>query len=119
MPCQNWLMAAELGFWLSGCSPVLADQASGGVPALDPGSDIDGLAGFVQWRSLLPRLMGPVGIVMSRVPGQDAPEMLLAVDQHVIETLAAQRAHIPFAKEFARGDRTGALMTRVPLPAKT
>jgi len=112
-------MAAELGFWLSGCSPVLADQASGGVPALDPGSDIDGLAGFVQWRSLLPRLMGPVGIVMSRVPGQDAPEMLLAVDQNVIETLAAQRAHIPFAKEFARGDRTGALMTRVPLPAKT
>src|ERR1039457_4262468 len=47
-------MAAELGFWLSGCSPVLADQASDGVPALDPGSDIDGLAGFVQWRSLLP-----------------------------------------------------------------
>jgi hypothetical protein len=45
--------------------------------------------------------------------------MLLAVDQHVIETLAAQRYHIPFRERFARGDRTGALMTLVPLPAKT
>ena len=81
---------------LSGCSPVLADQARDGVPALDPGSGIDGLAGLVQWRSLLPCLMGSVGVVMSRVLGQDAPEMPLTVDQHVIETLAAQRAHIPF-----------------------
>lgn len=81
---------------LSGCSPVLADKASGGVRALDPGGDVDGLAGFVQWRSLLSRLAGPAGVVMSRVLGQDTPEMLLAVHQHVIEALAAQRARVPF-----------------------
>ena len=87
-------------FVLSSCSAVLADQASDGMPVLDPGSDIDGRAGFVQWRSLLPSLMRPVGIVMSRVIGQDAPEMLLAVDQHVIEALAAQRAHIPLRESI-------------------
>lgn len=39
-------------------------------------------------------MMGPAGVVMSRVLGLDAPEMLLGVDQQVIETLAAQRAHM-------------------------
>jgi hypothetical protein len=65
------------------------------VPVLNAGSEIDGLAGLVQGRSLLPCLMGPVGVVMSGVLGQDVPEMLLAVGQHVVEALAAQRAHIP------------------------
>jgi hypothetical protein len=59
------------------------------VPALDAGSDVDGLAGFVRGRSLLPRLMGAVGVVVPGVLGQDGPVMLLAVDQHVIEALAA------------------------------
>jgi len=39
-------------------------------------------------------MMGPAGVVMSRVPGQDAPEMLADVDQQVIQTLEAQRAHM-------------------------
>ena len=102
----NDLCRAKIGTWslswlfvLSGCSAILADQASDGVLAFDPGSEIDGLAGFLQRRSLLPRLMGPVRVVMSRVLGQDAPEMLLAVDQHVIETLAAQRSHIPVQRK--------------------
>jgi hypothetical protein len=41
---------AEIGLWplswcfmLSGRSPVFVDQASDGLAALDPGSDIDGL----------------------------------------------------------------------------
>ena len=62
VPCPNWHMVAELAFVLSGCSPVLADQARDGVPALDLGSGIDGLAGLVQWRSLLPCLMGSVAL---------------------------------------------------------
>jgi hypothetical protein len=46
---------AKIGTWslswlfvLSGCSAILADQASEGVLAFDPGSEIDGLAGFLQ-----------------------------------------------------------------------
>jgi hypothetical protein len=76
---------------LSGCSPVLVDQAFYGVPALDSGGGIDGVAGLVLRRSLLPCLLGPVAVVMSRVLGQNAPEVPLTVDQQVIETLAAQR----------------------------
>src|ERR1039458_2527460 len=35
------------------------------------------------------------------------------------DTRGAAFPHTRSAKEFARGDRTGALMTLVPLPAKT
>jgi hypothetical protein len=48
------LCRAKIGTWslswpfvLSGCSVILADQASDGVLAFDPGSEIDGLAGFL------------------------------------------------------------------------
>jgi hypothetical protein len=34
-------------------------------------------------------------LTYGRVLGQDASEMLLAIDQQVVEALAAQRAHIP------------------------
>ena len=75
--------------WL-GCSPVFADQALDGLSALDPGGHIDGgLVGLVQRRSLLPRLVGPVIVVMLRVLGQDPPKVLFAVDQQVVEALAA------------------------------
>jgi hypothetical protein len=94
---------------LSRCSAVLADQTSDGVPALDPGSYIDGLAGFVQGRSLVPCLMGPVGVVVSGVLGQDAPEVLLAVDQHVIEALAAKRARVPFRERICPRRADGSL----------
>jgi hypothetical protein len=45
---QNSHIGSELVFLRSlGCSPVLADQALDGLPALDPGSQIDRLAGLV------------------------------------------------------------------------
>src|SRR5215472_6942359 len=72
----------------SGCSPVLADQALDDVGALDAGGHIGRLAGFVQRRSLFPRLVRPMLVVVPRVLGQDPPEVSLAVDQQVVEALA-------------------------------
>jgi hypothetical protein len=54
----------------------------------DPGSHIDRLAGLVQWRSLFPRLVGPMLVVMPRVLGQDLPKMSFTVDKQVVEALA-------------------------------
>ena len=51
---------------LSGCSPVLADQAVDDVPVPDPGGHIDRLAGLVQRRSLFPRLVRPMLVVATR-----------------------------------------------------
>jgi hypothetical protein len=59
------------------------------LPALDPGGHIDRLAGLVQRRSLLPRLVGSMIVVVLRVFGQDAPEVLFAVNQQMVEALAA------------------------------
>jgi hypothetical protein len=59
-----------------------------GLSALDPGGHVDGLAGLVQRRSLCPRLVGPVVVVVLRVLGQDLPEVAFAVDQQVVEALA-------------------------------
>jgi len=70
-------------------SPVLADQAVDDVGALDPAGHIDRLAGLMQRGSLFPRLVGPMFVVMPRILGQDVPKVLLAVDQHVVEALAA------------------------------
>jgi hypothetical protein len=55
-----------------------------GLPALDPGGDIDRLAGLVQRRSLFPRLVGPMFVVVLRVLGQNPPEVPFAVDQQVV-----------------------------------
>ena len=74
---------------LSGCSPVLAGQAADDLPVRDPGGHIDRLAGFVQRRSLFPRLVRPVFVIVPRVLGQDPPEVPFAVDQQVVEALAA------------------------------
>ena len=57
------------------------------LSALDPGGHIDRLAGLVQWRPLLPRLMGPMLVVMPRVLGQDLPEVSFTVDQQVAGAL--------------------------------
>ena len=73
-----------------GGSSVLADQSADGLPALDPGSDVDGLAGFAQRRSLLKCLMGPVAVIVPDVFIQDIPQVLLADDQQVVHALAAQ-----------------------------
>jgi hypothetical protein len=64
----------------SGCSPVLADQALDDVGVLDAGGHIGRLAGFGQRRSLFPRLVRPVLVVVSRVLGQDPAEVRFAVD---------------------------------------
>src|ERR1022692_33700 len=64
----NWYFLRSLG-----CSPILADQALYGLPALDPGGHIDRLSGLVQRWSLPSRLVGPVIIVVLRVLGQDLP----------------------------------------------
>ena len=47
-----------------------------------------GLAGFVQRRSLVPRLVRAVFVVVPRVLGQDPLEVPFAVDQQVVEALA-------------------------------
>jgi hypothetical protein len=70
------------------CSPVLVDQAVDDLSALDPGRHIDRFAGLVQRRSLFPRLVRPVLVIVPRVLGQDPPEVLFAVDQQVVQALA-------------------------------
>jgi hypothetical protein len=47
----------------------------------------------VQESPLIPR--GPVPVIVPDVLSQDSPEMPLAEDQHVVQALAAQRAHEP------------------------
>jgi hypothetical protein len=58
------------------------------LPALDPASHIDWLTGLVQRRSLFPRLVGPMLVVVPRVFGEDLPQVPFAVDKQVIEALA-------------------------------
>ena len=80
----------------SGCSAVLADQALDDVGALDAGGHIGRPAGFVQRRSLFPRLVRPMPVVVPRVLGQDPPKVPFSVNQQAIEALAPERSHIPF-----------------------
>jgi hypothetical protein len=68
------------------------------LPTLDPGGHIDRLARFMQRRSLFPRLMRPMLVVVPRVLGQDPPEVSFAVDQQVVKALAPQCSHIPLRK---------------------
>jgi hypothetical protein len=71
-----------------GCTAP-ADDA----PALDPGGDIDGVAGLAQRRFLLQPLVRAVAVILSDVLGQHLPLVPLAEDQHVIQALTAQRSH--------------------------
>jgi hypothetical protein len=59
----------------------------------------------VQRRSLFPRLMGPMFVVVLCLPGQYPPEVLFAVDQEVVEALAAQCSHVPLRKRIRLGSR--------------
>jgi hypothetical protein len=72
----------------SGCSSVFVDQVLDDVGALNPGGHIDRSARLVQGRSLSPRLMWPMFVVVSRVLGQSPPEVLFTVDQQVVQALA-------------------------------
>src|ERR1022692_3261414 len=56
---------------------------------------------------------------MLRVPGQDLAKVLFAMDQQVVEHSRRRVPAYRSAKEFARGDRTGVLMIRMPVPAST
>ena len=75
-----------------GCSAVLTDQAAEDLPALDRGSDSDGAAGLPR-RILLQALVRPMTVIVPRELGQHLAEMPLTEDQHVIQALAAKRAH--------------------------
>ena len=79
----SWYFLCPLGR-----SPVLVDQAVDDLSALDPGSHVDHLAGLVQRRSLFPRLVRPMTVVMPRVLGEDPPKVSFTVDQQVVEALA-------------------------------
>lgn len=91
---------------------MLADQAANDLPALDPGGDIDGLAGLPLRGFPLQAPVRLVAVVVLGVLGQDAAEMPLAEDQHAVQALAAQRAHEPLRVGVRHGDQTGVLITR-------
>jgi hypothetical protein len=89
VPRQNSRNLSELVFLCSsGCSPVLADQAVDDGGVRNPVSHIDRLAGLVQRRSLLARLVRPMLVVNAAHTRPDPPEILFAVDQQVVEALA-------------------------------
>jgi len=77
---------------------VFADQPADDASALDPGGDIDDAAGLALRGFLLQSLVRPMAVIVPRVLGQDAIEVPLAKDQHVIQALAAKRAHEPLGK---------------------
>src|SRR6266516_2810478 len=94
VPCQNSSHRRWPGSSCSlGRSAVFADQAAEDLPALDPGADIGGVAGLAQRRFLLQALVRPVAVVVPGVLGKDLAEMPFAEGQHVIQALAAKRAH--------------------------
>jgi hypothetical protein len=65
--CRARTRAIAPSWWFlcSLCRPaILVDQAVNDVAALDLGSNIDRLAGLVQRRSLFPRLVRPMTVVM-------------------------------------------------------
>ena len=61
------------------------------LSAGDAGGDINRPVDLAQRGSLFARLMRPVFVVMLGKLGQDPPEVPLAIDQQVVEALAAQR----------------------------
>ena len=77
---------------------VFADQAADKAPALDPCGDVNGMARFVQRRSLLERLVPSVAVAAPRVLGRDPAKVPFAEDQHVIQALATQHAHQPLGR---------------------
>jgi hypothetical protein len=66
------------------------------LPAPDPAGDVDRVAGLMQRRSLLARLVRAMFVVMPRVLGEDPPEVSFAVDQQVVKALMPQRPRITF-----------------------
>jgi len=85
-------------FWSGTRFPVLADQAvdDAGVP--DTSGDIDHGTGLVQRRSLFPRLMQTMLVVMPRVLGQGPPKVSFAADQQVVQALSPWCSYEPLRK---------------------
>jgi hypothetical protein len=69
------------------------------LPALDPGGDVDGLAGLPLRGLLLQGLVWPMTVAVPGVLGQDLAEVPLAEDQHMVQALAAQ---LSATAEFGR-----------------
>jgi hypothetical protein len=65
----------------------MADDRQGRTANPVAASHIDLLTGLMQRRSLFPRLVGPMLVVMPRVLGEDLPQVPFAVDKHVVEAL--------------------------------
>jgi hypothetical protein len=63
---------------------------------------------------VLQALVRLVLVVLADEIGQDLAEMVLVEDQDVIQALAAEGATNLWTNEFARGARTGVLITRTP-----
>ena len=80
----------------SGRSPILVNRPVDDLPTPDPAGDVDWVAGLMQRRSLLARLVRAMFVVMPRVLGEDPPEVSFAVDQQVVKALTPQRPRITF-----------------------
>ena len=63
--------------------------------------------------------MRAVIVEVAFILGQDCAQMPFTVDQQVVEALTACVPTDRSANAFARGDRTGVLMIRTPVAAKT
>ncbi len=70
--CQNSFVGASHGVSRSlSRSAVLVNQTAKDLPALDPGSDIDGLAELPLRRFLLQSLVRPMAVIVPRVLSQN------------------------------------------------
>ena len=78
-----------------GRSAVLADQAAKDLHTPDPGGDIGRVAGPPLRRFLLQPLVWTVAVIVPGVLRQDAAELPLAEDKHVLQALAPQRSRKP------------------------
>ena len=90
--CRARTRAIALSWYFlcsSGRSPILVNRPVDDLPAPYPAGEVDRLAGLMQRRSLFPRLVGAMFVVMPRVLGEDPPEVSFTVDQQVVEALAS------------------------------
>lgn len=89
--CQNSPIGVDLAFRVPlRRSAVLGYQAVEDLSALDPCSDVKGLAGLPTRGFLLQGLVRPMAVVVPGVVGQDLAKMLLTENQHIVQAFAAQ-----------------------------
>lgn len=80
--------------------PFTAPKTANVTPTatLDPDGDVDGAAGLPQWGFLLSALMRTMAVIVQRVLCKHPSQVLLAEDQHVVQTLTAKRSHEPLGE---------------------